>query len=78
LVQSTTAGISVSRASDAFTVLTVGKPNNIDKLDYYGNLSVSDLLIWKQEMTVDEVLHSYHISREYWSTSFFVAKKRGG
>ncbi|XP_048580487.1 cadherin-23-like isoform X2 [Nematostella vectensis] len=54
---------SVTRMSDAFTVLTVGKPNNIDQLDYFGNLSISDLIIWNTMLTIEEVMHSYMISR---------------
>jgi hypothetical protein len=65
LVQSSLSGTSALRTSDAFTVLSVGKPNSIDNIDYYGNLSISDLLIWKKELTTEEVLHSYQISREY-------------
>ena len=54
--------IGVSRGSDIFTELAVGKPNSIDSADYYGNLGMSDLMIWKTELTKDEVLHSYEIS----------------
>lgn len=46
--------------------MTVGKPNNINVgiLEYYGNMSISDLLIWRTHLTDYEVLHSYKISRE--------------
>jgi len=64
LVASTQAPEDITRASDIFTQLTVGK-FNAESLDHYGNLSVSDLLIWRKRLTDDEVLHSYKISREY-------------
>ena len=57
----------VSRGSDIFTELAVGKPNSIDSADYYGNLGMSDLMIWKTELTKDEVLHSYEISSKWCS-----------
>lgn len=49
-------------ASDAFTVLSLGKPNSIDNTDYYGNMYVSDLIIWEARLMSEEVLHSYDIS----------------
>ena len=64
LMASTQAPRDITRASDTLTQLTLGK-FNADRLDHYGNLSVSDLLIWRKRLTDDEVLHSYEISREY-------------
>lgn len=64
LITSTQAPEDITRASDIFTQLTVGK-YNAESLDHYGNLSVSDLLIWRKRLTDAEVLHSYKISREY-------------
>ena len=64
LIASTQAPEEITRASDSLTQLTVGK-FNAESLNHYGNLSVSDLLIWRKRLTDDEVLHSYEISREY-------------
>lgn len=64
LIASAQAPEDITRASDIFTQLTVGT-YNVESLDHYGNLSVSDLLIWRKRLTDDEVLHSYKISREY-------------
>ena len=55
---------NITRASDRFTLLTVGK-YNVESLENYGNLSISDLLIWRKRLTDEEVLHSYKISREF-------------
>ncbi|XP_022789234.1 protocadherin Fat 4-like [Stylophora pistillata] len=63
LIASTQAPEKVTRGSDIFTSLTIGKPNNVESPQYYGNLSVSDLLIWRKRLTDEEVLHSYKISR---------------
>ena len=52
----------IARVSDAFTLLSVGRPNSIESADYYGNMSVSDLILWKTRLTSEEVLHSYQIS----------------
>ena len=64
LIASTQVPEDITRASDIFTQLTIGK-FNAESLDHYCNLSVSDLLIWRKRLTDDEVLHSYEISREY-------------
>lgn len=64
LIASAQAPEDITRASDIFTQLTIGK-YNAESLDHYGNLSVSDVLIWRKRLSDDEVLHSYKISREY-------------
>lgn len=64
LIASSQAPEDITRANDIFTQLTIGK-YNAESLDHYGNLSVSDLLIWRKRLSDDEVLHSYKISREY-------------
>mgnify|MGYP000211731888 CR=1 FL=1 len=66
LLASTEIAENVTRASDTFTEMTIGKPNNmnIGILDYYSKVLISDLLIWRKGLTDDEVFHSYKISRE--------------
>ncbi len=65
LIAADQAHENITRASDIFTLLTIGK-YNVENLEHYGNLSISDLLIWRKRLTDEEVLHSYRISREYW------------
>ena len=66
LLASTEIAENITRASDIFTTMTIGKPNNMDIgiLDYYSKVLISDLLIWRTGLTNDEVFHSYKISRE--------------
>lgn len=66
LIASTQAPQNITRASDIWTKMTVGKPNNLDvgNLEYYSSVEISDLLIWRTHLTDYEVLHSYKISRE--------------
>ncbi|XP_068675919.1 protocadherin Fat 4-like [Montipora foliosa] len=65
LVLSTQTAENITRASDIFTTMTVGKPNNVDIgiLDYYSKILISDLLIWRTLLTDEEMFHSYTISR---------------
>ncbi|XP_067054992.1 protocadherin Fat 4-like [Acropora muricata] len=62
---STEIAENITRASDIFTTMAIGKPNNMDIgiLDYYSKVLISDLLIWRKGLTDDEVFHSYKISR---------------
>ncbi|XP_078366665.1 protocadherin Fat 4-like [Oculina patagonica] len=62
LIAADQAHENITRASDIFTLLTIGK-YNVENLEHYGNLSISDLLIWRKRLTDEEVLHSYRISR---------------
>ena len=57
--------------------MTVGKPNNVDVgiVEYYSNILISDLLIWRTRLNDDEVLHSYRISREYYLSEWFYFRK---
>ena len=66
LLASTEIAENITRASDIFTTMTIGKPNNMDIgiLGYYSRVLISDLLIWRTGLTDDEVFHSYKISRE--------------
>ena len=66
LLASTEIAENITRASDIFTTMAIGKPNNMDIgiLDYYSKVLISDLLIWRKGLTDDEVFHSYKISRE--------------